>query len=431
MAEENKNQQEETETKESWTASGPKPKKFDLKAIKVPKNIFLFVFGGIVVIAVIFLVFMGKPKSDNEINSHSKPQPQTREQYKANQSKGKRLFDIITPKIKTRVKTTNPFTSSKVSETIKKVKSHFQGGIQVASVADINFKNQETPLVVYQASGNRSASRTVGKNLLNSILGQQNSLTSAANSISKLSASVPKMEANIQKQASAQALYRKHPNQGFLAATQVQKTNLQKVLTPVKPVSPYEVETGTIIPAVLMTRINSKLPGFIKAQVSSNVYSYNGKYLEIPKGSFLIGMYSSQITTGQERLLVAFKTLELPDGSEVDLMGMPGINARGIAGFHDLVSTHFWTEFGASLLLSFISIGSQAYGVGSGTMGASAYGSTPVTPVGVGEQAVGTTANNMSGNMLSKYANLAPTLIIRQGYRFNVFVSHNMVLKPY
>jgi type IV secretion system protein TrbI len=39
-----------------------------------------------------------------------------------------------------------------------------------------------------------------------------------------------------------------------------------------KPVSPYEVKAGTIIPAVMLIAINSNLPGQITGQVRENVY---------------------------------------------------------------------------------------------------------------------------------------------------------------
>ena len=37
------------------------------------------------------------------------------------------------------------------------------------------------------------------------------------------------------------------------------------------PVSPYEIKRGSIIPGIMITGINSDLPGLIKGQVSQNV----------------------------------------------------------------------------------------------------------------------------------------------------------------
>ncbi len=52
----------------------------------------------------------------------------------------------------------------------------------------------------------------------------------------------------------------------------------------VRPRSPYEVKAGTIIPTVLITGINSDLPGTILGQVRENVYdTVSGNYLLIPR----------------------------------------------------------------------------------------------------------------------------------------------------
>lgn len=65
----------------------------------------------------------------------------------------------------------------------------------------------------------------------------------------------------------------------------------------VKQVTPYEVKSGTVIPGVLITGMNSDLPGTVIGQVSENVYdSTEGKYLLIPQGTRVIGKYDSKTT---------------------------------------------------------------------------------------------------------------------------------------
>ncbi len=77
---------------------------------------------------------------------------------------------------------------------------------------------------------------------------------------------------------------------------------------------PFEVKTGGIIPAVLLTGINSDLPGQITAQVSQHIYdTATGHNLLIPQGTRLLGQYQSGIIMGQERLLVAWNRLIFPD----------------------------------------------------------------------------------------------------------------------
>ena len=65
------------------------------------------------------------------------------------------------------------------------------------------------------------------------------------------------------------------------------------------PVSPYQVMAGTVIPAALVTGINSDLPGQVIANVTEAVYdTATGRYLLIPQGSRLIGRYDSQVAFG-------------------------------------------------------------------------------------------------------------------------------------
>lgn len=67
-----------------------------------------------------------------------------------------------------------------------------------------------------------------------------------------------------------------------------------------RPASAFVVQAGTIIPGALVTGIRSDLPGQITAQVTQHVYdSSSGRFLLIPQGSKLIGVYDSQVTFGQ------------------------------------------------------------------------------------------------------------------------------------
>ena len=80
------------------------------------------------------------------------------------------------------------------------------------------------------------------------------------------------------------------------------------------PVSPYQVMAGTVIPAALVTGINSDLPGQVIANVTEAVYdTATGRYLLIPQGSRLIGRYDSQVAFGQRRVLLVWTRLILPD----------------------------------------------------------------------------------------------------------------------
>jgi len=95
----------------------------------------------------------------------------------------------------------------------------------------------------------------------------------------------------------------------FLARAGVSDAEyLEKAVTP--PRSPYEVKAGTVIPTVLISGINSDLPGQVVAQVRENVYdTVSGNYLLIPQGSRLLAAYDSMVAWGQERVLVCWNLL--------------------------------------------------------------------------------------------------------------------------
>jgi len=63
----------------------------------------------------------------------------------------------------------------------------------------------------------------------------------------------------------------------------------------------YEVKAGWLIPAVLEQQLNSDLPGLIRGLVRENVYdTVSGKYILIPAGSTLVGIYNSHVGYGQK-----------------------------------------------------------------------------------------------------------------------------------
>lgn len=76
------------------------------------------------------------------------------------------------------------------------------------------------------------------------------------------------------------------------------------------PAADYELFAGSVIPAVLVTGIQSDLPGSITAIVRQTVYdSRRPDVVLIPQGTPLVGLYASQVAYGQERVLVAWNRL--------------------------------------------------------------------------------------------------------------------------
>ena len=192
------------------------------------------------------------------------------------------------------------------------------------------------------------------------------------------------------------------------------------------PISQYEIKAGTILPATLITGINSDLPGQIVAQLRENVYdTVTGNYLLVPQGTRLIGEYDSKIAFGQERVLVVWTRLIMPNGSSVTLEGMPGIDLSGYAGVTGDVNNHYGKLVTGVVLGSVIGAGAQ---VAVGGQGA------PNVPPSFGQLAVSGAALNINQTAqqhTDKVLNLQPTIEVTPGDKINVFVTKDMILKPF
>ncbi|MDR4470029.1 MAG: conjugal transfer protein TrbI [Nitrospira sp.] len=200
------------------------------------------------------------------------------------------------------------------------------------------------------------------------------------------------------------------------------------------PRAPFVIQAGDVLPALMLSEIDSSLPGQIIAQVSQHVYDTPTKtQLLIPQGTKLIGTYSSEVGYGQKALLVAWQRLGYPDGKTLDLGSMPGATGSGASGLTDLVNNHYIRLFGSALLMSAVTAGvtfSQQQAQGAGIPGQVAI---PQYNAGTAmSQALGQQLGQVTAQLIAKNLSIAPELTIRPGYRFNVVVVKDLVLpKPY
>lgn len=194
----------------------------------------------------------------------------------------------------------------------------------------------------------------------------------------------------------------------------------------VRPVSPYEVKAGAIFPGVLITGLNSDLPGQIIGQIRQNIYdSVTGKHLLIPQGTRIIGEYDSKVTYAQNRALIVWTRLIMPNGNSINLEGMPGVDLSGYAGLSGRVNNHYVRLMTGVVLGSVIGAGAQVATGGQGSAN---------NPASFAQLAVSGAAQNINqaGQQITqKNLNLQPTLEIRPGKKFNVFVTKDLILRPY
>ena len=186
------------------------------------------------------------------------------------------------------------------------------------------------------------------------------------------------------------------------------------------PKSPYQIMAGTLIPASLVTGLNSDLPGQVIGQVTENVYdTVTGEYLLIPQGARLLGRYDSIIAYGQSRALVAWTRIIFPNGNSIQLDNLPAVDGQGFAGLKDKVDRHTWQFMKGAVLSSLLSVGSELSSDDEGRLARAL------------QNAGQDTANIAGQRIIERSLNIQPTLSVRPGWRFSIIVSKDLILKPY
>jgi len=177
---------------------------------------------------------------------------------------------------------------------------------------------------------------------------------------------------------------------------------------------------GTIMQASLETAINTDLPGAIRAVISDDVHSLDGRRILIPRGSKVLGRYSDNINLGQKRVMVIWERILLPDNQTVTINSY-GADAIGQSGVRGKVDTHFFERFGSAALISVINIAPSV-----------AVSSLPYRRNrSYSEEEI--LANSISQNMQSglggiigEHLNRSPTIGIHQGANITIFVDRDL-----
>ncbi|AAK90989.1 MULTISPECIES: IncP-type conjugal transfer protein TrbI [Rhizobium/Agrobacterium group] len=184
----------------------------------------------------------------------------------------------------------------------------------------------------------------------------------------------------------------------------------------------YELKRGSVIPATLITGINSDLPGRITAQVSQNVYdSATGHLLLIPQGTKLFGRYDSKVSFGQSRVLVVWTDIIFPNGSTLQIGGMAGTDAQGYSGSRDKVDRNWLQTFGSAILIAVIGTGIDMAVPESSTL------ATQDTASDAARRNFAETFGRVADRTIQRNMDVQPTLEIRPGYKFNVLVDQDIV----
>ena len=192
-----------------------------------------------------------------------------------------------------------------------------------------------------------------------------------------------------------------------------------------EPVTHLELKTGTIIPATLITGINSEHPGAIIAQVNNHVYdTHSGQHLLIPQGSRLYGKYGRADNAGASRVYFNWNRLIFPNGDSLTLGSIAGIDMEGNTGVEDKVNRHFLRNLTTSVMLSGVSLG--LHSVTGSTQATNLNNLNNLSTQQIAANQVSINMGRIINQQIRRAFNRAPTLTIRPGYRLAVIVTKDL-----
>jgi len=182
----------------------------------------------------------------------------------------------------------------------------------------------------------------------------------------------------------------------------------------------YMVLEGTVLEAILVTRLAGDFSGPVLAQLSAPVYSRNMQHVLLPAGTRVIGQADRVEHMGQTRLAVAFHRVVAPDGYSVDLDLFSGLSSRGETALKDQVNNHYRRIFGTSIALGLLG-------------GLSSIGTSTQNPTTMDSFRQGSSASlaQSASEILNKFLNILPTVTIREGHRMRIWIAQDLALPAY
>jgi type IV secretion system protein VirB10 len=190
----------------------------------------------------------------------------------------------------------------------------------------------------------------------------------------------------------------------------------------------YLLTAGSVVSAVLLTALNSDLPGEVGAQVVRDVYdSPTQTVVLIPKGAKLVGRFVSGVIHGQKRVALTWVRVNLPNGATIDLPSQPATDERGAAGVPADVDNHVFRTFSAAGIAAAIGAGVELSQPQSGS-------SVLTTPT-VGQVLAGSLGQELGTvglEIVRRELDVPPTLTIPPGALFNLLLTTDLSFaRPY
>lgn len=193
---------------------------------------------------------------------------------------------------------------------------------------------------------------------------------------------------------------------GTSTGTNVQQASYDSSNSSSSNKGPAFVRAGSVVPAVMLTAINSDEPGPVLAQIVTGPL----------KGARLIG----QMVSSDQRVVVQFSSLSMPGASQTFSISSFAIDPdTSRTGLATDVNNHYFLRYGLGLAAAFISGYGEAVQNAGSTTTTNAFGGTTtimgdMTHKQIAESAFGKVGQKL-GSELDKETNRAPTVTVASG----------------
>jgi type IV secretion system protein TrbI len=189
------------------------------------------------------------------------------------------------------------------------------------------------------------------------------------------------------------------------------------------PVSPYELKAGTIVPAALLTAVDTGRQGPVVAIVTQNVFdTVSGRHLLLPQGARLIGVSGGDGVYGDRRAFITWERLILPNGRSLQL-SEAGVDAQGAVGVRGQVDRRLFQMFGSVLLSGAVTTLGQIARDDDGGRSGSLLGDVGDTAAIEGAR--------IGGRLVDRELDVRPSIRLRAGAPVNVLITRDLILERY
>ena len=188
------------------------------------------------------------------------------------------------------------------------------------------------------------------------------------------------------------------------------------------PLSPYELKAGAVIPAALLTAVDTARAGPVVASVTQNVYdSISGRHLVIPQGSRLIGRHEGESAYGDRRAFLTWERLILPNGKSLVLTQEPGVDAQGAVGVRGSMDRRLFPLLVGTLFAGAITTLGQIARDDDRSGGL----------LGDAGDAAAIEGARVGGRLIDRELEVRPSIRLGAGAPVRVMITRDLILEPY